>query len=92
MIRFSRIIRRPGTRFSLRGFVVASGTAGAMFWSTSSGALELSNTDSFRCHEMRSTVSEESTITVHYRSASGVEFGFSVPLDLAEILLRGGKS
>jgi cytochrome c-type protein NapC len=70
------VLRRPSTRFSLLGLLVAGGIAGVIFWGGFNTVLEATNTVGFctSCHEM-DTVYAEYKETIHYSNRSGVRAG-----------------
>jgi cytochrome c-type protein NapC len=70
------VLRRPSTRFSLLGLLVAGGIAGVIFWGGFNTVLEATNTVGFctSCHEM-DTVYAEYQETIHYSNRSGVRAG-----------------
>lgn len=69
-----RWFKRPNARVG-QGLLLAVGVAGGIiFWGGFNTAMEATNSLEFciSCHEMRNTVYQEYTQTVHYKNASGV--------------------
>src|SRR5262245_33028411 len=66
--------RSPSSRYSLGALLIAGGFGGILFWGGFNWTLERTNTLEFciSCHEMRDTVYQEYTKTVHYRNRTGV--------------------
>jgi len=69
-----RWLRTPHPRYAIGLVIVAAGIGGILFWGGFHTVLELTNTQSFciSCHEMRDTVYQEYTSSVHFKNASGV--------------------
>lgn len=69
-----RWLRTPHPRYAIGLIIMAAGIGGILFWGGFHTVLELTNTQSFciSCHEMRDTVYQEYTASVHYKNASGV--------------------
>lgn len=61
-------------RYGLALLLAAGGLGGIVFWGGFHTVLEMTNSEAFciSCHQMRDTVYEEYTATVHYKNASGV--------------------
>lgn len=61
-------------RYGLALLLAAGGVGGIVLWGGFNSVLEMTNTEAFciSCHQMRDTVYEEYTTTVHYKNASGV--------------------
>jgi cytochrome c-type protein NapC len=68
------VLWRPSARFSLATLVIFGGIGGILFWGGFNWAMESSNTLGFciSCHEMRDTVYQEYTQTIHYKNRFGV--------------------
>jgi cytochrome c-type protein NapC len=68
------ITRRPSGYLSLGTLTLGGFIFGVMFWGGFNTALEATNTEEFciSCHEMRDTVYQELSRTVHFTNESGV--------------------
>ena len=64
----------PSSRFSLGTLLIVGGAGGILFWGGFNWALEITNTEQFciSCHEMRNTVYQELTRTIHFQNRTGV--------------------
>jgi cytochrome c-type protein NapC len=67
-------LRQPSARLSVLTLLVAGVFAGILFWGGFHTAMEATNTLEFciSCHEMRDTVYQEYTETIHFANRSGV--------------------
>ncbi len=72
--RFWKTLWNPSARWSLGALLVAGGIGGILFWGGFHWALEVTNTEKFciSCHEMKNTVYQELTRTVHFTNRTGV--------------------
>ena len=64
----------PSSRYSVATLLVVGGIGGVMFWGAFNWSLEITNTERFciSCHEMRNTVYQELTKTIHFQNRTGV--------------------
>ena len=64
----------PSARYSAGALFVAGGVTGVILWGGFNYSLEITNTEKFciSCHEMRNTVYQELTKTVHFSNRTGV--------------------
>jgi len=64
----------PSSRYSLGALLVVGGAGGILFWGGFNWAMEMTNTLEFctSCHEMRNTVYQEYTKTIHFQNRTGV--------------------
>jgi len=64
----------PSSRYGLGTLLIAGGVGGVLFWGGFNWAMEEANTLEFciSCHEMRNTVYQEYTKTVHFQNRTGV--------------------
>ena len=71
--RIWNVLRTPSGR-SLGVLLIAGGVGGVLFWGAFNWSLEISNTEQFcnSCHEMRNTVYQELTKTIHFSNRTGV--------------------
>ena len=62
------------SRYSLGALLIVGGLGGVIFWGGFNTAMEMTNTLEFctSCHEMRDTVYQEYTKTIHYQNRTGV--------------------
>lgn len=67
-------LRRPSARWSMLGLLGIGFVSGIIFWGGFNTGMEATNTLSFciSCHEMRDTVYQEYTQTIHYSNRTGV--------------------
>ena len=67
-------LRTPSSRWSVGALLFTGAFAGVIFWGGFNTALEVTNTEQFciSCHEMRNTVYQELTRTVHFSNRTGV--------------------
>jgi len=72
--KFIKWFWQPSTKYTWGGIFVVGGIAGILFWGGFNTYMEYTNTLEFctSCHEMRDTVYEEYTHSVHYSNGSGV--------------------
>ena len=74
LLRVWTVLWRPSARFSLATLIIAGGVGGILFWGGFNWAMESTNTLGFctSCHEMRDTVYQEYTQSIHYKNQFGV--------------------
>ncbi len=67
-------LRRPAAKYSLLTLLAVGFFSGIIFWGGFNTALEATNTLPFciSCHEMRDTVYQEYTQTIHFTNRTGV--------------------
>ena len=72
--RIWRFIWRPSAQVPIAGLLIAGGIGGVIFWGGFNWAMESTNTLEFctGCHEMRDTVYQEYTQSIHYKNRFGV--------------------
>lgn len=92
-----RTLRKPSAKYSLITLLAVGFVAGIVFWGGFHTGLEATNTLEFcvGCHEMRDTVYEEYTETVHYKNRTGVRAICSdchVPKDWTHKMIRKAKA
>ncbi|HET9405454.1 MAG TPA: NapC/NirT family cytochrome c [Burkholderiales bacterium] len=74
LARIWKLLTTPSSRWSLGTLLVAGGVGGILFWGGFNWSLEITNTEKFciSCHEMRNTVYQELTKTIHFSNRTGV--------------------
>jgi cytochrome c-type protein NapC len=72
--RLWRFVRTPSSRYSLGALLIVGGIGGVIFWGGFNTFMEYSNTLDFciSCHEMKNTVYQEYTKTIHFQNRTGV--------------------
>ncbi len=90
-------LRRPSTRYSVLGLLLAGFFGGIFFWGGFNTGMEATNTMSFcvSCHEMRDNVYKEYQYTIHYSNRTGVRATCSdchVPKDWTRKMIRKVKA
>jgi cytochrome c-type protein NapC len=74
LARIWTVLWRPSARFSLATLVIFGGVGGILFWGGFNWAMESTNSLGFctSCHEMRDTVYQEYTQSIHFKNQFGV--------------------
>ena len=74
IMRLWQFLWNPSARFGLATLLIAGFIGGVMFWGGFNWAMESTNTLGFctGCHEMRDTVYQEYTQSIHYKNQFGV--------------------
>jgi nitrate/TMAO reductase-like tetraheme cytochrome c subunit len=72
--RLWRFVWAPSSRVSIASLLIAGGICGVLFWGGFNWGMESTNTLGFctSCHEMRDTVYQEYTQSIHYKNRFGV--------------------
>lgn len=72
--RFWQLLRKPSAKYSLLTLFAVGFFSGIIFWGGFNTAMEATNSMEFciSCHEMRDTVYQEYTQTIHYSNRTGV--------------------
>ena len=67
-------LKKPSTRYSLGGLLIAGFAVGVIFWGGFNTAMEWTNSEKFciGCHEMYDNVYTEYKQTIHYNNRTGV--------------------